>query len=74
MCKKINLTIDELKALDFEHLICTSVKLMKYLTDICKIRYVGLGISKEDLTFWKFDEGAELKKALKGYRTYKLIK
>jgi len=74
MCKKINLTIDEIKVVDMDHLICTSVKLLKYLTDICKIRYVGLGISKDDMTFWKFQECAELKKALKGYRTYKLIK
>jgi hypothetical protein len=73
MCKKINITIDELKGLDMNNFICTSVKVMKYLTEICKIRYVALGISKDNMTFWKFDECAELKKALKGYRTYKLI-
>lgn len=71
MCKKINLTIDELKALDMEHLICTSVKLMKYLTEVCKIRYVGLGISSDNYTFWKFNEGIQLKKALKSYKIYK---
>ena len=71
MCKKLNLTIDELKALDMEHLICTSVKLMKYLTEFCKIRYVGLGISSDNYTFWKFEEGSNLKTALKSYRTYK---
>ena len=69
MCKNINLTIDELKAIDFEHFICTSVKVMKYLTENCKIRYVGLGISKDKMTFWKFKECSELKKALKSYKT-----
>lgn len=73
MCKKINLTLDELKALDMEHLICTSVKLMKYLTDICKIEYVGLGITLDNFTFWKFKEGKVLKSALQAYRTYKII-
>ena len=71
MCKKINLTIDELKAIDFEHFICTSVRVMKYLTEVCKIRYVGLGISKDDFTFWKFKESAELKQALIFYKSYK---
>lgn len=71
MCKKINLTIDELKGLDMEHFICTSVKVMKYLTEKCEIRYVGLGITSDDWTFWKFDECSELKKALNSYRQYK---
>jgi hypothetical protein len=71
MCKKINLTLNELKALDMEHMICTSVKAMKYLTEICKIEYVGLGITSDDWTFWKFKEGSDLKKALNSYRTYK---
>lgn len=71
MCKKINLTIDELKALDMENFICTSVKVMQFLTKVYKIRYVGLGISEDGMTFWKFKEGNELKQALKSYRTYK---
>lgn len=72
MCKKINLTIDQLKALDMENFICTSVRVMKYLTEICQIKYVGLGISSEGMTFWKFTEGAKLKQALKSYKTYRL--
>ena len=71
MCKKLNLTINELKALDMEHFICTSVKVMKYLTDICGIRYVALGISFDNYTFWKFDEGVELKEGLRSYKQYK---
>ena len=68
MCKRIHLTLDELKALDMEHMICTSVRLMKHLTETCKIRYVGLGITKDKLTFWKFKECPELKFALKSYK------
>jgi hypothetical protein len=68
MCKKINLTLDELKALDMEHMICTSVRLMKHLTKTCKIKYVGLGITADNWTFWKFQECPELKFALKSYK------
>lgn len=71
MCKKIRLTFEELKALDMGHMVCTSVKLMKYLTETCKIRYVGLGITSDNLTFWKFKECPELKLALKSYRLHK---
>jgi hypothetical protein len=70
MCKRINLTIHQLKALDMEHMICTSVRLMKYLTETCKIRYVGLGITSDDWTFWKFIECPKLKSALKAYKSY----
>jgi hypothetical protein len=70
MCKKINLTIDQLKALDMDHFICTSVKVMKYLTEVCKIEYVGLGISRDKYTFWKFKECPELKVCLKSYKSY----
>ena len=69
MCKKINLTIDEIKALNMDKFVCTSVRTMKYLTDICKIEYVSLGISNDNWTFWMFDECKELGKALKSYRT-----
>ena len=71
MCKKINLTIDQLKALDMDHFICTSVKVMKYLTETCFIRYVALGVSSDSYTFWKFSEGIELKEALNSYRQFK---
>ena len=64
MCKKLNLTVDEIKALDMDNFICTSVKVMKYLTEVCEIRYIALGISSDMYTFWKFSEGIELKKAL----------
>jgi len=72
MRKKINLTIDELKALDMDNFVCTSVKVMKYLTEVCKIRYDILGISKDEITFWKFKECDDLKQALNSYRTYKI--
>jgi len=68
MCKRINLTLEQLKALDMEHMICTSVRLMKYLTETCKIKYVGLGITADKWTFWKFSECPELKFALKSYK------
>lgn len=71
MCKKINLTLDELKALDMEHFICTSVRTMKYLTEVCKLKYIGLGITSDLWTFWKFVECEDLKISLKNYREYK---
>jgi hypothetical protein len=70
MCKKINLTIDQIKALDMESLICTSIKLMKYLTEVSSIRYTSMGISSDGWTFFKFKEGKELKEALKNYKFY----